>query len=37
VHQTPMDIAKERYARGEIDRVAFEEIRDTSKTTDAAS
>ncbi len=27
--QTPLDVAKERYARGEIDRVAFEEIRDT--------
>lgn len=27
--QTPLDIAKERYARGEIARVAFEEIRDT--------
>ncbi|MDA0798240.1 MAG: hypothetical protein O2826_02620 [Chloroflexi bacterium] len=27
--QTPLDVAKERYARGEIDRVAFEEIKDT--------
>jgi uncharacterized membrane protein len=26
--QAPLEIAKERFARGEIDRVAFEEIRD---------
>lgn len=29
VQQSPLEIAEERFARGEIDRQQFEEIRDT--------